>query len=418
MSKSIIFETTFNHYTGAKIIGQGGAGHVYQATDDAGSMYAIKLLDAAKPNSEKMKRFKNEVEFCRRNQHQNIITVYDHGIFIDDKKHSPFYVMPLYKGSLRTLLATGILPEKVPVYFAQLLDGVEVAHLQKVIHRDLKPENVLYDEDRDRLLIADFGIARFEEEALYTAVETSQNARLANFQYAAPEQRSRGADVDQRADIYALGLMLNEMFTGKVPHGTKYKTISSVAPDYGYLDEIVSAMLRQTAVERPGSIEKIKQELIGRKQEFVTHQRISELKQTVVPVTDLDDPLIIDPPYLVNFDYEPKQGVLFLILQRPINAKWIDAWHYMARFGTYTSFMNKGPERFSFSGEKANIPAREDEVQQTINYFKDWLPIANRVYGEALRREKQEAEERQRKQLQEEIEVQERRQRILASVRI
>jgi len=414
MSKLVIFETAFTHYTGTKIIGQGGAGRVYQATDDAENMYAIKLLDSAKPNSEKMKRFKNEVEFCRRNQHQNIITVNDYGIFIDGKKHSPFYVMPLYKGSLRTLLASGIPPEKVPVYFAQLLDGVEAAHIQRVIHRDLKPENVLYDEVQDRLLIVDFGIARFEEEALYTSVETAPNTRLANFQYAAPEQRDRSANVDHRADIYALGLILNEMFTGKVPHGTGYKTINSVVPDYGYLDEIVSAMLHQSAEERPASIEEVKQQLIGRKQEFVTRQRISELKQTVVPVTDLDDPLIIDPPYLINFDY--KQEVLSLFFQRPVNAKWINELRNMR--SSHTSVMGKGPERFSFSGDKAIIPAQESDVQQIIVFFKEWLPIANRRYEETVRREKQEAEEQQRKQLQKEIEEQERRQRVLESVRI
>lgn len=303
-SKPVIFETTFTHYTATDIIGEGGAGRVYRATDDAENVYAIKLLDSAKANREKVKRFKNEVFFSQRNKHQNIITVIDHGIFINGKKGSPFYVMPLYKGSLRTLLRTGIPPERVLFYFVQLLDGVEAAHLQKVIHRDLKPENVLYEETSDRLLIADFGIARFEEEELYTSVETSPNTRLANFQYAAPEQRSRGAGVDQRADIYALGLILNEMFTGRVPYGTGYKTISSVASDYGYLDEIVSAMLHQSAEERPESIEMVKNQLIGRKQEFVTRQRISDLKQTVVPVTDLDDPLIADPPHLVNFDYE------------------------------------------------------------------------------------------------------------------
>ena len=413
MNKPVIFETTFTHYIGTEIIGEGGAGRVYRATDDAENVYAIKLLDSAKATSEKLKRFKNELLFGQRNQHQNIIAVIDHGIFIDGKKYSPFYVMPLYQGSLRTLLTTGILADKVLFYFTQLLDGVEAAHLQKVIHRDLKPENVLYDEAQERLLIADFGIARFEEEALYTDVETSPNERLANFQYAAPEQRSRGADVDHRADIYALGLIFNEMFTGQVPHGTGYKTISSVAPDYGYLDEIVSAMLHQSAAGRPDSIEMVKQQLIGRKLEFVTRQRISELKQTVVPVTDLDDPLIIDPPHLVRFDYE--QEVLSLFFQRPVNAKWINALCHM---GWYTSLMGKGPGQFSFSDDKASIPAQESEVQQIIDYFKAWLPNANRVYEETVRREKQEAEERQRKQLQKEIEEQERCQRILASVRI
>lgn len=414
LSKPVIFETTFTYYTGTDIVGEGGAGRVYRATDDAENVYAIKLLDAAKASREKVKRFKNEVEFSLRNRHQNIITVIDHGVFIDGKKHSPFYVMPLYKGSLRTLLVTGIPPDKVLFYFAQLLDGVEAAHLHKVIHRDLKPENVLYDKAQDRLVIADFGIARFEEEALYTAVETSPNERLANFQYAAPEQRSRGAHVDHRADIYALGLILNEMFTGKVPHGTEYKTISSAAPDYGYLDEIVFAMLRQSAEERPASIDMVKQQLIGRKQEFVTRQRLSELKQTVVPVTDLDDPLIIDPPQLVDFDYQ--RGILYLYLKRPVNEKWIYALRNMR--SSYSFLMGKGPEQFHFSGDTASIRAAEHEVQQIIDYFKTWLPIANGEYEQMIRREQQEEEERQRQELRKAIEELERRQRVRASVRI
>jgi serine/threonine protein kinase len=413
MSKPVVFETTFARYVSTGIVGEGGAGRVYRAIDDAQNAYAIKLLDPAKANREKLKRFKNEVSFSLRNRHQNIITVNDHGNVVDGKKGSPFYVMPFYKGSLKMLMTAGIPSDKVLLYFAQLLDGVEAAHLQKVIHRDLKPENVLYDEAADRLLIADFGIARFEEEALYTDVETSPNARLANFQYAAPEQRSRGAEVDHRSDIYALGLILNEMFTGKVPHGTRYQTIGSVTPDFAYLDDLVSAMLYQSALERLNSIEVVKQQLIGRRQEFVARQRISELKQTVVPVTDLDDPLIIDPPRLIGFDYEP--GRLVLFFQRHVNARWVNA---LCNMGTYTSLMGKGPERFTFSGDRTSIPAQESEVQKIIDYFKAWIPNANRVYEGMIRAEKQEAEEQRRRQLQKEIEEQECRQRILSSVRI
>lgn len=217
---------------------------------------------------------------------------------------------------------------------------MEAAHLQKVVHRDLKPENVLYDRQAETLLVADFGIAHFEEEELYTGVETAPSTRLANFQYAAPEQRARGLQVDHRADIYALGLILNEMFTNEVPQGTDYKTIQSVAPEFSYLDDLVSAMLRQSPSARPQSIEVIKRELIGRKQEFVTRQRISELKATVVPVTDLDDPLIADPPRLVDFDWD--QGTLTLFFQRPVNPKWIQALNNM---GGYRSVMGKGRQR-------------------------------------------------------------------------
>lgn len=414
LKNSIIFETTYAQYIGSDIIGEGGAGRVYKATDDAGDVYAIKVLTSAKANSEKMKRFKNEVEFCRRNQHQNIIKVVDNGVLIQDNKHFPFYVMPLYPESLRTLLDAGIPQDKILPYYSQLLDGVEAAHLQKVTHRDLKPENILYDKTQALLLIADFGIARFEEEAIYTLVETSPNSRLANFQYAAPEQRSRGATVDHRADIYALGLLLNEMFTGIIPHGTHYENIRRAASDYSYLDEIVSAMLHQSPLERPDSIEAIKKQLIGRGVEFARLQHLNELKQTVVPVTEIDDPLINDPPFLRDGDY--RRGVLFLYLSRLVNDKWIAEIRNMRE--PYNSVWNIGPDRFDIVEDTAAIRAEEDDLQRIVNHFKEWLPIANRQYAQRIRSEKQEEEERQRKELQKEIEELERQRRVRANVRI
>ena len=102
------------------------------------------------------------------------------------------------------LLSQGIQPEKALMYFSQLLDGVVAAQLLEVVHRDLKPENILFDERNNKLLVTDFGIAQFKEEDLYTAVETKETDRLANFQYAAPEQRIRGGKVDHRAVILLL----------------------------------------------------------------------------------------------------------------------------------------------------------------------------------------------------------------------
>ena len=413
LSKPIIFETAFANFTANDILGEGGAGRVYKANNESGSEFAVKMLDPMKATKERLRRFQNELLFSLKNQHPNIITVVDYGVFRDGKKTSPFYVMPLYAGSLRKLLLSRIPPDKVLVYFSQLLDGMEAAHLFRVVHRDLKPENVLYDEAKNRLLSADFGIARFEEEDLYTAVETAPSTRLANFQYAAPEQRSRGFTVDSRADIYAIGLILNEMFTGAIPQGTGYKTIGSVSPECGYLDDLVSTMLRQSADERPASIEIVKQQLIARKNEFVTRQRINELKQTVISVTDIDDPLILDPPRLVNFDYD--SNMLTLIFQHSVNQKWISALYNM---DGYSSYLGKEPTRFSISGDKACINASEHEVQQIIDSFKSWLPTANRKYEEMIRKEKIETEEEHRRQLQREVEEQERRQRVLKNVKL
>lgn len=407
------FQTTFSTYTGARVIGEGGAGRIFEVVDDYGDKWAIKVLDSQKATREKTKRFRNELLFCQRNKHANIVTVVDHGRFINDSASSPFYVMPLYDGSLRSLLKAGIAPDEVLQYFSHILQGVEAAHLQGVIHRDLKPENILYDRKNDCLLVADFGIARFEEPELYTVVETQDAARLANFQYAAPEQRRRGASVDHRSDVYALGLILNEMFTGQIPLGTGYKTIGEIATDYGYLDDLVAEMLKDSAEQRTPSIEIVKRELIGRHNEFITLQRLSQLQNEVVPVSDIDDPIITDPPRLIGFDWQC--GHLELVLSRPVNATWVWALRSM---GSYTCLMGKDPEYFTFSGEVAKIAAREDEVQRVVNDFKNWLPRANAVYEERIRREKAQEEEVARQELVRLVAEQEARARVLKNVQI
>src|SRR4030043_581398 len=205
LKKPLIFKTTFSVYVAKEIIGQGGSGRIFRALDEADNPWAIKLLDPQKLSKEGVKRFKNELTFCSNNKHPNVLTVVDHGIFVEDNKlgiSSPFYVMPVYSCSLRRLINDGIPKDKVLPYFSNILDGIEAAHLQRITHRDLKPENILCDETKNNLVIADFGIAQFEEEELFTAVETKDSERLANFQYAAPEQRGRGQRVDHRADIY------------------------------------------------------------------------------------------------------------------------------------------------------------------------------------------------------------------------
>jgi serine/threonine protein kinase len=408
-----IFHTTFSIYQATDIIGEGGAGRVYKTTDENGDLFAIKLLNPSLARGEKLRRFKNELFFCLKNKHANILTVLDHGIYRDRDKSSPFYVMPVYDSSLRSLLNSGISQGDAIYYFSQLLDGVEAAHLQGIVHRDLKPENVLFNSNMKRLVVADFGIARFQEEQLVTAVETKPHERLANFLYAAPEQRTRGMVVNQQADIFALGLILNELFTGHVPHGTGYALISSIAPSVAYLDDLVTQMLRQAEKDRPATIEFVKQQLISRKVEFVSRQRASELRQTVVPTSELDDPLIDDPIRLVGADYQ--HGKLTLFLSQKTNPMW--GWAFQ-NMGSHTAVLGKGPEAFRFAGDKAIIGADESDVQRIIDHFKEWLPRAKRVYESKLKSIKKEEEEELRKKLMAEVEENERRARILKNIRI
>ncbi|MFC2018683.1 serine/threonine-protein kinase [Chloroflexota bacterium] len=408
-----IFTTTFATYTATAIIGEGGSGRIYKVADDSGESFAIKLLEPSRITKEKVKRFKNELSFCQKNRHQHILSVSDHGVIVNEKQSSPFYVMPLFDGSLRDILASGIPADRVLYYFAQILDGVEAAHLQSVIHRDLKPENILYRASEDHLIVADFGIAHFEEDVLHTAVETKDETRLANFQYAAPEQRVRGMGQDRRTDIYALGLMLNEMFTAEIVSGTGHKMIATVAPEYEYLDDMVDKMLRQSLKERPDSIEEIKMQLIGRKEEYVIRQRLSELQRTVVPVSDLDDPLISDPLRIVDVDWN--KGTLTINFQQPVNPQWIIALNNM---GNYESAFGIGPEVFKFRGEKAMVGASERDAPRVLKYFRQWLPKANAVYEQRLRQSKKAEEREQRKELERQIEEQEARQRVLRNIKL
>lgn len=413
LKKKIVFQSAFETYTATDLIGQGGAGFVYKCHNVNGDVFAVKLLNPQNVTTDRQKRFKNEVLFCQQTDNTNVLKILDDGPYSKDDKSVPFYVMPLYDSSLRELMRKGIKPDQVLPLYSQILNGVEVAHLRKVVHRDLKPENFLYNSAEKHIVVADFGIARFQQEELYTAVETKAEERLANFQYAAPEQRKRGGEVDLRADIYALGLILNEMFTGEVAQGTSYKTIEGISPEHSYLDELVSSMIRQLPNDRPTSIDMIKQELIARKNEFVHRQQLSQLRNTVIPSNEIDDPLILNPIQII--DYEWNGGILTLKFNHRINKIWIWALQNMGNYG-YRQGIEPG--RFSIEGNEAKIPAREGDVQECINYFKSWIPTATRVYQQRLEQEKEAEENRQKMILQKQIEEEEARARLRRTIKL
>ncbi|BDU72954.1 serine/threonine-protein kinase [Mesoterricola silvestris] len=408
------FETTFGSYEVTELIGEGGAGRVYGGTGLDGRPIALKVLSEERASKEKRGRFKNEIAFLARNNHPNIVTVLDHGIATSGSIKGPFYVMPRYSRSLRQLMKDGMKPGDVLPLFAQFLDGVEAAHLQKVVHRDLKPENILLDAGGKTPAIADFGIAKFNEDVIATLVETSPAQRLANFQYAAPEQRTPGKEAGVGSDLYALGLMLNEMYTGAVPHGTDYKTIASVFPEMGFLDEIVTKMLKQQPQDRPGSIAEIKALIQRYQSKAVSLQRLSKIDNTVIPEGKVDDPLAFEPPKLVNFDWDGEN--LTLILDRPVSYEWIAAVKDLR--GSYSSVMGKGPETFFFKGNRATVAAQEYQVQQIIDLFKPWLPMATQRLRQKLEDANQRAEAERKTKQRQEREAEERRVNLLRNIRI
>ena len=283
LKKPLTFETTFTSYVVSEVLGEGGSGRVYGGTGADGESVALKVLKEDGVTTDKRKRFRNEISFLQRNSHRNIVSVLDHGLIQGKYKSLPFYVMPRSNHTLRLAMDQRIPTAIALPTFAKILDGVEAAHLQRVVHRDLKPENILCNTELTDIRVADFGVARFTDELLLTLVETADAKRLANFQYAAPEQRVRGRSVEASADIFALGLILNEMFTGEIPQGTGYKTIGSVSADHAILDSIVATLISQEPRQRPSSIADVKHLINVRSAEALTQQRLSEIDATVIP---------------------------------------------------------------------------------------------------------------------------------------
>jgi serine/threonine protein kinase len=406
-----VFETLSDTYSVTGIVGEGGSGRVFAVKDSTGASSALKCLFPQLSTTQKRKRFKNEIDFCSKQRHRNIIQVIDSGLVVWGEAKTPFYIMPLLSATLRTLCEQGIPHARVLPLFSQVLNGVEAAHLLGVTHRDLKPENILYNSDHDLLMIADFGIAHFEEDLIATAVETKAGEKLANLRYSAPEQRVKGATVDERTDVYALGLILNEMFTNAVPQGAGYTTIGAMASDYLYLDALVERMIQQAPNARPANLQEVKKELIGRKNSFVALQQLDAKRREVVPV---NVPGRVAPVRLVSADW--KIGELILELDRVPEPGWVQRF-VQPRVG-YTSVWGASPEAFQFSEKTATVRADERVAQQIIDHFKQYLEMATSGYQADLEAEAKHREQEQRRNLELAVAEAEKRERILKKLKV
>ncbi len=191
--------------------GRGAMGQVYKARDrETGETVALKLIKpeiASDPTM--LERFKSELLFARRITHKNVCRVYE----FSRVGATAYISMEFVDGeSLRSVLKrfASLTPRKGLDLALQMCAGLKEAHAQGIVHRDLKPENVMIDK-HGNVKLMDFGIARSME-----AMTLLTGAMVGTPAYMAPEQAS-GKSVDHRADIYALGLMLYEMFTGVQP---------------------------------------------------------------------------------------------------------------------------------------------------------------------------------------------------------
>ena len=202
-----------SRYEILRLLGEGGMGAVYQARDkELDRDIALKLIRpelAASPDI--LARFKQELLLAHQVTHKNVIRIYD----LSEADGVKFITMEYVEGSdlRRFLIDKGKVPAAEAVdIIRQICYALHAAHSVGVIHRDLKPQNVMQDK-HGRILVMDFGLARsVEADGM-----TQTGALVGTMEYMSPEQ-AMGSALDQRSDLFALGLMFFELLTGSVPY--------------------------------------------------------------------------------------------------------------------------------------------------------------------------------------------------------
>ncbi|HYQ10742.1 MAG TPA: Stk1 family PASTA domain-containing Ser/Thr kinase [Gaiellaceae bacterium] len=211
VSDSLIDTLFDGRYRIQRKLGAGGMADVYLAEDqELGRRVAIKILNGRHANDAQfIERFRREAKNAAALNHPNIVSIYDRG----EAEDTYYIAMEFLDGrTLKELIVGhGAAPVRVAIEYArQILSALRFAHRHGIVHRDIKPHNVLVDAE-GRVKVTDFGIARAG-----TSQMTETGSIVGTAQYLSPEQ-ARGGEVDQRSDLYSLGVVLYELLTGKTP---------------------------------------------------------------------------------------------------------------------------------------------------------------------------------------------------------
>ena len=227
-----------------RLLGEGGMGAVYEAEQDSPQRaVALKVIRPGLLAPAFLKRFKQEVEILGRLHHPGIAQIYEAGVAEDGQ---PFFAMEYIRGlTLGEYARVQSLTVQARVeLMARVCDAAQHAHDQGVIHRDLKPANILVDESGQPKVL-DFGVARATDADLLTGAGLTQTGQLLGTpNYMSPEQLTGDpAAIDQRADVYALGVILFELLAHALPYQLTNRPLAEAA-----------LMIREQDAPRLGSI--------------------------------------------------------------------------------------------------------------------------------------------------------------------
>jgi serine/threonine protein kinase len=263
----------FGRFQVIGVLGRGASGQVFvaQAGDQRVAIKTLELGSALPPReqAEHRERFERQAEVMRSLAHPDIVRLLDQG----SVGATPWIAMELATGAelSRYTRANRLLPEAVVLrIIARVAGALAHAHARGVVHRDLKPANVRIDLGEDRVKLLDFGVARLEDAAV-----TRTGVTLGTPAYMAPEQLT-GDHADARSDIYALGVMLYELLSGRLPHpaatlGELLRAVSAGEPvplthlrtDLpAGLAELVALLLQRDPAARPQDLHRLAAELL------------------------------------------------------------------------------------------------------------------------------------------------------------
>lgn len=250
-----------------ELIGRGAVAEVYRALDlETQAFVAVKILRHHHvTDSVSLARFAREADVQARLRHRNVAALLATGITQD--RHEPYLAVELLRGkTLRGVIKSEgrIAPRRAASYAWQALQGLHAVHEAGVLHRDLKPANIMLEPSPgpiERVVLIDFGFATFEGSAKLTM----QGTVVGSLTYIAPE-RLRAEDADGRADVYAIGVVLFELLTGRPPFVAEDDfdliamhvqdeppRLADFDPQLALLDPVVQHALRKYPDERYAS---------------------------------------------------------------------------------------------------------------------------------------------------------------------
>lgn len=239
-----------------KTLGRGGNGVALLCSEPALGEVVAKVYippDKRDLDDQSLGRFANEIKLASTIKHPYIIPAVGSGIARVGAYALPYYLMPQAASTLRDLVGNPRDPDevqRVARLFLEACLGVSGLHTHGVVHRDLKPENVLISRE-GTAWVADLGIAHIDPEFVSVSLRTIAAERLLNRDYYAPEQRfGDHTDVDARADVYALGCILYELFAGTPPVRRDSPPVASISSEFAALDPVIDRMTSYDANAR------------------------------------------------------------------------------------------------------------------------------------------------------------------------